>query len=555
MDETCADQEQRRDHGIGLVNTAGVTRDYSAAITNMGHKPFKILHKLSFFNLKKKKSKVFISESTPPVTENTVSPATPPGVNTSNAGNESTGPGTEYIPPLTESWGGTPGSDAGIRFSTPRFGRERHMSEDSSTSSLSTQSGNSYQRDSYQSLSSLSSNEVDATQDSTVIPPVPLRDPPPPPYSIEALDSSSQPSAPTEETQPTDAAPSTSTREAEFDVQSRYSFDETAPPDGSIVASLFSDLYTPPAAEPDPSWELEVLEQIRRIFPHSAQTEAHPINESNRQGKQSRHPLPGSYPRSPSSSVRRTSPLSRRYHGHPPRRTPTRSYAGQWERDITDAEIDGLGLIDPFHSERIARMEEEDRALAEELQRLEQEELEELQRHYEMQAEEISRMEEREEAMRLENLKRIAQEDELLAQTLMAQEQRDFDEEQRQRREKQEKEKKEKEKKAEAEAVKGIGAPVSVRQVNAWGAITEASRNELTPEIVKHLKHLVEVFRKNMPEQQIVKLEWIVNRRLEIQFENTREQLKKAKHSTKEILLFHGTENKNVNKYVSILVP
>ena len=530
---------------------SGVTLDSPIPITNPGHKPFMGLHKFPFFNLKKKKSKApVISAAGSWVAGSVASPATPQMGNTPTTGDESNESRSESAPVPVGSWTGTLPSDAGIRFYPQRYPLERQMSADSSTSFLSTDSGNPYQRDSYQSFSSQSSNEIGATQESAAIPPVPNREAPPPPYTIEAQESSSQPSA-TQETQPTEAGPST--REVDVDAESRYSFDESAPPDDSIVASLLRDSLPPPAADQEDIWELEVLDQIRRMFLHSLQSGPPPLIQSPRPGKQ--QPLPGTYPRSPSSSVRRSPALSRRYHGRHPQRHPTTRppYGMQWDRDITDAEIDGLGLIDSSHFERLARMEEEDRAFAEELQRVEQEELEQLEREQEMQAEEIRRMQEREEAMRLEDLKRIAREDELLAQSLMAQERRDFDAE-RQRREKEEKDNKAKHKRIDitamlkAEAVSKIGAPVSVRRVNPWGTIMEASNNELTPEIVKHLKHLVQVFTKNIPEHRIVKLEWIVNRRLETQFESTRQQLKKAKHSTKEMLLFHGTASKNVNK-------
>jgi hypothetical protein len=186
--------------------------------------------------------------------------------------------------------------------------------------------------------------------------------------------------------------------------------------------------------------------------------------------------------------------------------------------------------------------------IAEELQRLEDEDEEATQRLHEIQAKEFSSLQESEELVRLEDLQRIAQEDELLAQALMAQEQAEFEQEQDERLEQEEEERRERERR---ENLGGVGAPVAVRCVNSWGKITEASINELTPEVVKHLKHVKETFAKSISEMKITKLEWIVNLRLEAQFEHTRTQLKAAKHSTKEILLFHGTEAGNINKYLT----
>jgi hypothetical protein len=231
-------------------------------------------------------------------------------------------------------------------------------------------------------------------------------------------------------------------------------------------------------------------------------------------------------------------PLPRR-----PYYTPDNSL--QWLQNFYAAETDGLSVVDPFQLSERFQMEEEDRALAEQLQLMEDEdEALATQRLDEIQANEFNSLQESEELVRLEDLNRIAQEDELLAQALMAQEQAEFDEEESERLEREEEERKEREKQEKL----SVGAPVAVRRVNSWGKITEASIDELTPEVVQHLKHVKETFARSISEMTITKLEWIVNPRLEAQFEQTRTQLKAAKHSTQELLLFHGTEAGNINK-------
>ena len=508
-----------------------------------------ILHKFSLFNLKKKKSKAVISEATTD-DENNVS-ATTPGEDIDDSSEIRGSRGS----PLVLS---TSHPEVRMRIVPPRFHRaERQMSGDSSassTSSLSTDSDNLYQRDSYQSLSSQSSIETNVPQNSSLLPRMPWRHPPPPPYCVEAQEPSGQPSA-TQQFQPMDPAPSTSMKNTDFDAQSRYSFDEDAPPDETIVTSLAKDLPSPLTAEPASIAEIDMVDSSAIPLSLRFGRPRPPRPEITHYGNQPQRLLPGSYPQStPFFPPNR--PLTRHRRRYNPRLLATPVYLPQWRRDFSDAEEDGLSIVDPFESERLRRMEEEDRALAEELQRLEIEELEATQRLHEIQAKEISRRQERDEIMRLEDLKRIAQEDELLAQALMKQEQAQFDAEQRQRREKEIKERKERERRenlvgmVKASAAMGVGAPVAVRRVNSWGKITEASINELTPEVVKHLKHVKEVFTKSIPEQKITKLEWIVNPRLEAQFESTRAQLKKAKHNTKEILLFHGTEAANINKYI-----
>jgi hypothetical protein len=523
--------------------------DGPVAITGtVPQKPVKIRHKFSLFNLRKKTSKAVISEIVV-VAGNNASTATPRA-----SGEESTGTTRDNVlPPIsipgTSLWAGD--ELHRIRIQPRRINPERHMSADSSSSSLSTDSGNPYQRDSYQSLWSQSSNDSTVPQDSAaVIPPTPARETPPPPYSIETQESLSQQPA-TQELQSTNSAPSTSSPIMGVDLERRYSFDASAPPDETIATSLLRDLPSPPRVEDIINRQKLLRKRLHTVIspipPFLLQPGPHPFLESSRKGKQPLRPMPGSYPQS-SSSAATSSSGNHLCEGHLPRRPYTPDNTSLlWLQNFYAAEADGLSLVDPFQAERVQRMEEEDRALAEQLQRLEDEESDATHRLHEIQAKEFNRLQESEELVRLEDLKRIAQEDELLAQALMAQEQAEYDQEQSERIEREEEERRERERRESL----GVGAPVAVRRVNSWGKITEASINELTPEVVKHLKHVKETFAKSISEMKITKLEWIVNPRLETQFEHTRTQLKAAKHSTKELLLFHGTEAGNINKYLA----
>ena len=522
--------------------------DGPVAITGtVPQKSTKIRHKFSLFNLKRKQSKAVISETVVAVSGNNASTATPRA-----NGEKSTGTTRDSVlPPIpipgTSYW--APGDEVQrIRLQPRRINPERHMSADSSTSSLSTDSGNPYQRDSFQSLSSQSSNNSTIRQDSAeVIPPMPSRDAPPPPYSIETQESSSQQPA-TQELQSTNSTPSTSSPIIGLDNERRYSFDYDAPPDERIATSLLRDLPSPPRGK------IGVInrDELWRKRPHTAISpfppfplRPHPFIDSSRKGKQPQWPLPGSYPQ-PSSSATTSSTGNNMFETPLPRRpyyTPDNSL--QWLQNFYAAETDGLSVVDPFQLSERFQMEEEDRALAEQLQLMEDEdEALATQRLDEIQANEFNSLQESEELVRLEDLNRIAQEDELLAQALMAQEQAEFDEEESERLEREEEERREREKQENL----SVGAPVAVRRVNSWGKITEASIDELTPEVVQHLKHVKETFARSISEMTITKLEWIVNPRLEAQFEQTRTQLKAAKHSTQELLLFHGTEAGNINK-------
>ena len=231
---------------------------------------------------------------------------------------------------------------------------------------------------------------------------------------------------------------------------------------------------------------------------------------------------------------------------------PNRIYEFPFEVQ-PDVEPDALLL------ERLQTMED-DRLLAEELQRIEEEDshqaLNSRKWQDELETEELLLMEEREEKLRLEELERIASEDALLAAAIVQQEQEDYEAEQRREQERlaqeerarQEALEKERQRQALLERSK-IGAPVSVRRVSNWGALSDGNLDELTPEIVKHLKEAKDLFTRNLPSRKVKKIEWIINPKLEEQFENTRRTLQRYGHPTTELILFHGTAPANIEPY------
>lgn len=207
-------------------------------------------------------------------------------------------------------------------------------------------------------------------------------------------------------------------------------------------------------------------------------------------------------------------------------------------------------------AETLQRLEEEDRLLAEELQRIEEMDFNLAQAWQDEEDEQLLLAEERQEHFRLEDLIRIASEDAILAAELARQEQEEYEEAQRLEREEtarlEEEERQERERQRQEEArllreTKGLGVPIAVRRIGHFGGFGEGNLSEVTPEIVGHLKSVKTLFLKHLPHHRITKIEWIINPKLQEQFEDTRQKLQNARRSTKEIILFHGTAPANVD--------
>jgi hypothetical protein len=204
------------------------------------------------------------------------------------------------------------------------------------------------------------------------------------------------------------------------------------------------------------------------------------------------------------------------------------------------------------------RQMEEDRILAEELQRLEVEGGYDVgpkpnRRHFGFQDLKARR----------ERLQRIEAEDALLAAEIYRCEQEDFAFEQRQRDQKEkvererllaiERQKQEDQARLLAEQTRlitQIGAPIGVRRANLGRGLTEGSLTDLTPDIIERLQHVKFTFSRSLPLFRIQKVEWIVNERLQADFENCREQLRRCGRPTNELLLWHGTAPQNLFPYV-----
>lgn len=216
-------------------------------------------------------------------------------------------------------------------------------------------------------------------------------------------------------------------------------------------------------------------------------------------------------------------------------------YNSMAHRSNIDSEIESL-------TEQVKKMEQGDRLLAETLQQIE-EETSVMARTVRQDMNEI-------EQMRLAELARIAAEDELLVKAIMQAEQEDLEVEQRQRerirkeereeRERQNKMKRQKDN-AEESCRKAVGVPIGVRRINPiLGHLVEGNLNSVTPETLAMMKVVKQAFSKSLPRQPITKIEWINNPKLLAEFENTRATFWKQGRSMNELILFHGTAQRNI---------
>ena len=114
-------------------------------------------------------------------------------------------------------------------------------------------------------------------------------------------------------------------------------------------------------------------------------------------------------------------------------------------------------------------------------------------------------------------------------------------------RQKKEKERQERERQRR-KALGSVGAHIEVRSLNGWRSQTGIDVSQLTPAILKQLKTVKDNF--NVPGCNIIKIEYIMNDALYKQFNDTKAKFRSLPgRSTKEEILFHGTNPRNVDRY------
>jgi hypothetical protein len=99
------------------------------------------------------------------------------------------------------------------------------------------------------------------------------------------------------------------------------------------------------------------------------------------------------------------------------------------------------------------------------------------------------------------------------------------------------------------DALKLVGAWVDVVKINAANRLVPGGDAiDLTHEVLTQLKWVSWNFKKELPNIRIHKIEYVLNPRLYRIFEQTKNELRRHRKSTKEMLLFHGSTQKNVNR-------
>lgn len=95
------------------------------------------------------------------------------------------------------------------------------------------------------------------------------------------------------------------------------------------------------------------------------------------------------------------------------------------------------------------------------------------------------------------------------------------------------------------------GVAVAVCHVSLLGSLRSGGNvSDLTPAILEQMKTVKINFLENLPNYTISKIEYIMNDVLYIRFNNTRAEFRKTGRSTKEVVLFHGTNPQNINRYL-----
>jgi len=95
-----------------------------------------------------------------------------------------------------------------------------------------------------------------------------------------------------------------------------------------------------------------------------------------------------------------------------------------------------------------------------------------------------------------------------------------------------------------------VGAHIAVRRLSPSGPSSQG-RNNLTKEIVWQLEQACNMFRKSFPDKTIIKIEYIMNDKLYNGFDDTRKRFRRQGTNTNEMILFHGTNPSNIDRYKS----
>lgn len=181
--------------------------------------------------------------------------------------------------------------------------------------------------------------------------------------------------------------------------------------------------------------------------------------------------------------------------------------------------------------------------------RMEQEELTKIR----LKLEESERREEETRKRLAELERRIREQDERERELTRRAElqQRNWEAEQgRQKKEREEHARKDEERRLKEASLQEIGVQVDIRSMNQWGSLGQGGNaHDLSMAILKQMKIIKRSFLKNLPNLTIKKIEYIMNDNLYNQFNATKAEFRKYGRNTKEMLLFHGTNQQNMDRF------
>jgi hypothetical protein len=205
------------------------------------------------------------------------------------------------------------------------------------------------------------------------------------------------------------------------------------------------------------------------------------------------------------------------------------------------------GELGPETAEQV----EQDRLLAEALQRMEDATIYPPLSTTDNIEEVIRKLDEEEDVIRRQELDLIAMEDEQLAYQIAEQEREEFEEQQRQERARLEEE--ERRRKQEEEERRNLGFQLVPKKVEKRGignalVLREAGDPvwENRPDMQELLQTVKKMFSEGLPDYAIWKVDVILNPKLEKMYEETKATFQKMGRGTQEVVLFHGTHPHNV---------
>jgi len=94
-----------------------------------------------------------------------------------------------------------------------------------------------------------------------------------------------------------------------------------------------------------------------------------------------------------------------------------------------------------------------------------------------------------------------------------------------------------------------IGLRVLVQSIDASGVLSLGKYSSLTEAILTQMKQIKDQFSKKCPNHTICKIEYIMNKRLYNQFDLCKQALRKSYRPTFEEIVFHGTPQRNIQRY------